>query len=155
MQNVVTNGYSENGGMPSEVVQNSQDTNRSTSQDSNGSIPVESAFKFSEAIDVSMPVDEQDSSSEHSSSGSRNSPMKIESSPQQVDSPDMDAESSELTTGVLHAEGDPKVYDVEGNIGAVGDGFYAHLLNSNESREVVDQAYDNRKCDLQDLLLQE
>ena len=152
---MVTNGYSENGIKPSETVQNSQDTNANISQDSNGSIPVESAFKFSAAIDVSMPVDEQDSSIEDSSSGSRNSPMKIESSPQQIDSPDINAESTELTTGVLHAEGDPKVYDVEGNVGAMGDGFYAHLLNSNESREVVDQAYYNRKCDLQDFLLQE
>ena len=152
---MVTNGYSENGRMPSETVQNSQDTNTNTSQDSNGSIPVESAFTFSEAIDVSMPVDEQDSSSEDSSSGSRNSPMKIESSPQQIDSPDMYAESTELTSGVLHTEGDPKLYDVAGSLGAMGDGFYAHLLNSNESRESVDQVYYNRKCDLQDFLLQE
>ena len=152
---MVTNGYTENGRMPSETIQNSQDTNTSTSQDSNGSIPMESAFKFSAAIDVSMPVDEQDSSSEDSSSGSRNSPMKIESSPQQIDSPSIDAESTELTSGVLHTEGDPNVYDVEGNIGAMGDGFYAHLLNSNESRESVDQAYYNRKCYLQDFLLQE
>ena len=151
---MVTNGYSENGRMPSETVQNSQDTNTNTSQDSNGSTPVESSFKFSEAIDVSMPVDEQDSSSEHSSSGSRNSPMKIESSPQQIDSPDTDEESTELTSGLLHTEGDPKVYGVEGNIGAMGDGFYAHLLNSNESREFVDQAHNNRKCDLQDSLPQ-
>ena len=151
---MVRNGYSENRGMPSEAVQNSQDTNTNTSQDSYGSIPEESAFKFSEAIDVSMPIDEQDSSSEDSSSGSRNSPMKIESSPQQIDSPDIDAESSELASGVLHEESDPKVYDVEGNIGAMGDGFYAHLLKSNESREFVDQTHNNRKCDLQDFLPQ-
>ena len=97
-----------------------------------------------------MPVDEQDSLSEDSSSGSRDSPMKIESSPQQIDSPDMDGGSTELTSVVHHAEDDPKVYDVEGNLGAMGDGFYANLLNSNESRESVDQTYDNRKYNVQE-----
>ena len=140
--------------MLSETVQISQDTKTSTSQDSNDSnqtadsvvVNLEAAIKSSEAADVVMPVDEQDSSSEDSSFEPRSSPMKVESSPQQIDSPDMDAESSERISDVIHGERDPKLYDVEGNIGAMGDGFYAHLLNSDESRESVDQVYYNSKC---------